>query len=513
MGTYPTGEPSSGKVCTPADALAADARLVEGLRRVVQGDVWEGVPLASAVHWFVTILRRHGKLTPAQCRPGAALADLAQALAQPHSWLPAFKGRASCAPAQGRDRIWIPAGGHQDRSVRLWEPPARALGAGACLVVAVGRSQRNHLPSGLPYVILNEQPAAWLATRQWVLARLGRWLRELAGLCAEMGFAAAARWRLAAQLVAQVGKVGQVLRLQQRYSPRAAVVNWDRAPVGAALCAVLASRGIPTFTLVHGAFGAQNHVAFLPLAAQYVLTWGEVQAGLLRRAGVPAERLIPVGVCDPRPTRELFDPAERDRRLAQLGAAPGQPVVVVGLTCLPASERPLWAKVLTELHHRLPGPVILARLHPSNRREDFAGLLEESPRLRLVDDRMISARDTLALADAVVVDSSSFGFDALQRGIPVVVLEPPDGSGYLSVMLEATEAGAALYARDTGELVAHLRTLLTDAVVRGRLLERARAFEARYVHAYGQEALDRLKAVIEGVLSEARKPERRGGSG
>lgn len=496
-----------------ASAVAADARLVKGLQRVVQGDAWEGVPLASAVHWFVNILRRHGKLTPAQCRPRAALAELALALAHPRPWLYALQRRTPLAAAQGRNRIWVPAGGHQDRTVRLWEPPARALGPTECLVVAVGRSQRNRLPSGLPYVILNEQPAAWLATRRWVLARLGRWLRELAGLCAEMGFAPAARWRLAAQLVAQVGKVGQVLRLQQRYSPRAAVVDWDRAPVGAALCAVLASRGIPTFTLVHGAFGAQNHAAFLPLAAQYVLTWGDVQADLLRRAGVPAERLIPVGVFDPRPTREPLDSTERDRRLAQLGAAPGQPVVVVGLTCLPVSERPLWAKVLTELHHRLPGPVILARLHPSNRREQFAGLLEESPRLRLVDDRMISARDTLALADAVVVDSSSFGFDALQRGIPVAVLEPPDGSGYLSVMLEAAEAGAALYARDNGELAAHLRTLLTDAAVRGRLLERARAFEVRYVHAYGQDALDRLKTVLDAVLSEARKPGQRGGSG
>lgn len=485
-------------------AIAADARLVEGLQRVVAADSWAGVPFAAAVHWFFTILRRHGKLAPAQCPAGRAWAELAWALAHPRPWLHALSRRPPRDPASLWGRVWVPAGGQQDRSLRVWEPLARALGPEECLVVAVGRSQRPHLPPELPHVILQEQPAAWLATRRWLLARLGRWLRGLAALCADMGFAPAARWRLAAHLVEQAGKLAPVLHLQARVQPRAVVVNWDRDPVGAALCAVLASRGVPTFTLVHGAFGSQNRAGFLPLAARYVLTWGEVQSDLLRQAGVPAERLIPVGVFEPRPVRRRLDPTARNRRLAELGADPGLPVVVVGLTCLPAAERPLWARLLNELRHRLPGHVILARLHPSNPRAHFAGLLEESPRLRLVDDRTLRAKETLELADEVVVDSSSFGFDALQHQIPVVVIEPPDGSGYLSIMLEATEAGAALYARDPAELAAHLTTLQTNAAARGQLLDRAGAFEARYVCAYGQDALNRVKAALESVA--ARKP-------
>ncbi len=233
-----------------------------------------------------------------------------------------------------------------------------------------------------------------------------------------------------------------------------------------------------------------------------MLTWGEVQSALLREAGVPAERIIPVGVFEPRPASPSLEPAARAQRLTALQARADRPVVVVGLTCLNAAGRALWGRVLQELAGRLTDQVVLARLHPSNTRASFAGLVEESPTFRLVDDRMMSATETLEVADAVVVDSSSFGFDALQRGLPVVTLEPPDGSRYFSLQWEAMQAGASLYARDAEHLAAHLVRLRDDAGFRAALLARARAFEARYVCAYGAEALARARAAIEGGIEE-----------
>ncbi len=487
-------------------ALAADVRLVEGLRQVVAEGRYDGVPVSQIVHSFFAILRRHGRLTAPGCRPLLALAELALALAHPQGMLAALPGRLPLDIARWQGRILIAAGGEQERSRRLWQPLAGAFGPAEGLLVAGGRSQLRHLPAGLPAVVLSDFPPAWLATRRWLLARLGRWLRGLAEVCADCGFAPAARWRLAAQLVHQTGKIATALGLCERLKPRALVVNWDRNPIGSVLCAALSSRGVPTFTLVHGAFGAQNQGGFLPLGARFVLTWGDIHTELLRGAGVPAERLIPVGVFEPRPVRRRLDDAGRAARLEQLGADPGKPVVVVGLTCLAASERRVWADILGELANRLPEFVVLGRLHPSNSRASFAELLQENSRLRLVDDRLLNAKQTLELADLVVVDSSSFGFDAIQHEIPVLVLEPPDGSGYFSLMREAMAAGAALYARDVGQLAAQVESLWNDPALRQRQLERARAFEARYVCAYGQEALARVRAAIESVLAETRKP-------
>lgn len=503
-------EPGPPSACPPprpqsATGLEWEYDFVEAVRRVVADDVFRGVPLGLTVHSFLVLLHRHGKLKEPACRPAGALAELALALAHGRGIASRLRHGARRLSPGLEGRILIAGLGEQDRSRRLWQPIAGALGPAEGLLVAGGRSQLRHLPADRPVVVLSDFPPAWLATRRWLLARLGRWLRGLAEVCADFGFTPAARWRLAAQLVHQTGKIAHALSLCERLKPRALVVNWDRNPIGSALCAALSARGVPTFTLVHGAFGVQNRGGFLPLGARYVLTWGDIQAELLRDAGVPAERLIPVGVFEPRPVRRRLDEAGRARRLEQLGADPGKPVLVVGLTCLTAGERRVWADILSELANRLPGFVVLGRLHPSNSRASFADLLQENSRLRLVDDRLLSAKHTLELADVVVVDSSSFGFDAIQHEIPVVVLEPPDGAGYFSVMREAMAAGAALHARDAGQLAARVESLWKDPALRQHLLERARAFEARYVCAYGQEALDRAKAAIDSVCNAVPK--------
>ncbi len=303
--------------------------------------------------------------------------------------------------------------------------------------------------------------------------------------------------------MSQVNRLGGILALERHLQPRALVVPWDREPLSAVLCAALGARGVPTVSFVHGAFGVQNHRSFLPLGARYLFTWGEVQNELLQAAGVAPERLLPVGVFEPRPARQVLSSGERAGRLAELGLETGRPVVLVGLTCLTERDRPVWARLLQELSARLPGAVVAARLHPSNSRAQFADLLPQSPRLRVVDDRQLSAAQSLALADAVLVDSSSFGFDAVQRALPVVVLRPPDGSGLLTVMREVALAGAAAFARDVAEAAGALERLLTDPAEQAALVARAEAFTRRYVCAYGQEALARALEALERIARPA----------
>lgn len=493
---------SAGTVLEPPPVLPArveslewERRYIERIRQVVGDEDFRGVPLHLTVHSFLVLLLRRGHLKGPGCTPGGAALALARALAHPHGWW----GVRRPAPRQWArlQRRVLVAGLHpQDRLRRWWQSLAEALGPDRCLLLAAGRSLLNQPPLELPRLAVTDFPAAWLATRVWVVRRLPRWLSGLRAVCAELGFDPPARWRLAADLVSQVNRLGSILALDKHLQPRALVVPWDREPFSAALCAALGTRGVPTVTFVHGAFGVQNHGGFLPLGARYLFTWGEVQNELLGAAGVARERLLPVGVLDPRPVRRAPAPSERAARLGELGLEADKPVVLVGLTCLTERDRPVWARLLQGLSAQLTGAVVLARLHPSNSRAHFADLLPGTPRLQVVDDRQLSAAQSLDLADAVLVDSSSFGLDAIQRRIPVVALWPPDGSGLLTVMREAVMAGAALFARDVAEAAQVLACLLTDATARASVAERAEAFTNRYVCAYGPEAVSRALAAL-----------------
>ena len=476
--------------------LERERRFVEAVRRVVADDVFRGVPVALAVHSNLCLLHRHGKLKSPACKPASALSALLRALAHPRGWPGLRKPPARRDLVRWQGRVLV-AGLHpHDHWRRLWQTLAEALGPERCLLVAAGRSLLKQPPHELPRVAVTDFPPDWWPTRAWVLRRLNRWLRGLRAVCAEFEFDPAARWRLAAELVSQVNRLAALLHLQESLRPRSAMVVWDRWSDGADLCAALGVRGVPTFTCVHGAFGRQNRDWFTPLAAKYVFTWGEIQTELLRDAGVPAERLLPVGVFAPRPTRRALPGEERAERLRLLGLATDKPLLVVGLTCPTAGLFPVWAGILQELDRRLPRFAILARLHPSNRRQSFASLLEEHPRLRLADDRDLTCAQTLELADAVLVDSSSFGFDALQLHLPVVVLAPPDGSGLLTVLREALLAGAALPARDVAAAAGVLERLFADPALRRDQVVRAAAFVDRYVCAFGSEALARATAAL-----------------
>jgi hypothetical protein len=81
----------------------------------------------------------------------------------------------------------------------------------------------------------------------------------------------------------------------------------------------------------------------------------------------------------------------------------------------------------------------------------------------------------------------------------VVVLEPPDSSGLLAVMLEAVRAGAALPARDIADAAASLKRILGETALPAQLTARARAFVDRYVCAFGQDAVARAKAALERI--------------
>jgi hypothetical protein len=476
--------------------LEWEHRFVEAVRQTVADDVFQGVPVALTVHSFLVLLHRHRKLKGPGCRPASALSALLRALAHPQGWVGVRKPPAAKDLARWQDRVLVAGLNPQDRSRRLWQTLAEALGPERCLLVAAGRSLLKQPPHELPRVAATDFPPDWWATRAWVLARLNRWLRGLKAVCAEFEFDPAARWRLAAELVSQVNRLAALLHMQESLRPRSAVVMWDREPHGAALCAALGVRGVPTFTCVHGAFGRQNRDAFTPLAARYVFTWGEIQTELLRQAGVSADRLLAVGVFAPRPTLRTLSIEERTERLRSLGLATEKPLLVVGLTCLTAGLFPVWAGILQELDRRLTGFAILARLHPSNRKKSFAGLLEEHSRLRLADERDLSCAQTLDLADTVLVDSSSFGFDALQLLLPVVVLAPPDGSGLLAVLREALLDRAALPARDVAAAAGVLERLFADPNQRREQAARAAAFVDRYIRAYGSEALARASAAL-----------------
>ena len=106
------------------------------------------------------------------------------------------------------------------------------------------------------------------------------------------------------------------------------------------------------------------------------------------------------------------------------------------------------------------------RLHPSEKLEAYAPLIEQYPAVKVLANDSLTLDEAIAAADAVVVHSSGFGSDALINGCPVIVLDAigqPLGHG-----ADLIRYGGCAGPRTADEFAAAVRALLFDEAAPGR---------------------------------------------
>lgn len=242
-----------------------------------------------------------------------------------------------------------------------------------------------------------------------------------------------------------------------RGTTRLVLVDFDRPAYSAPWVHAAKAAGITTATLVHG---VPNEWNYLPVMADHVLVWGEVQERWLRDHGVGAGIHI-VGRPD-------------------IGHAPLQesptPRLVVSHSAesLSAAEvRRVRARIVRA---RDQGMEVLLRLHPSLPVDRMG---DDWQRVAEAVDRVVSGSSSLSedlgCGDVVVAITSSSVMDALAMGVRAEVLADPE------------------------------RPLPADLEVLARAGKHDLGVEpARHVAAVGPDAAQRIRAWVDGVVGSAR---------
>lgn len=235
------------------------------------------------------------------------------------------------------------------------------------------------------------------------------------------------------------------------------LVDFDRAAYAAPWIHGAKTAGIATATLVHG---VPNEWNYLPVMADHVLVWGEVQAAWLRSHSTSAGIHI-VG----RP--DVMHGPLPERTPAQL---------VVSHSAERLSDGEIRrVRVRIDLA-RTQGMEVVLRLHPSvpedQLGDDWRSVAEAADR---VVSGITSLSDGLGSDDVVVAISSSAVMDALARGVRAEVLADPERQ--LPVDLE----------------------VLAGAGERGDDVD-----PARHVAFIGVDAAERIRAWIDRMLGVVR---------
>jgi hypothetical protein len=472
-----------------------ERRLVRAIQRLTERDELDGIPLASVLGAEFTTYWWAGYLTDRALASSSAWLQLAyqiwgRAVQEP------FKPKSTAiATRVSQQRIAIEVDGTDPKVSGFWYPVAKLLGPGKCILVLRSRRLAAAIPEGFTAVAADDVRVQWSPHRHWVRKRLGRWKEGLRKISTEHRLAPSAPVCLLALLVSQVYRLAQAKALARSLGPRAFLSTWDHGSLAGPLCAVLSRQGVPTFTMIHGAIGLESMEEFAPLVADTVLVWGDYQRGLFTGAGVAASRIRRVGL--QRMKRPLASRSESSP-VSDGGQAldTGLRVILVGFTVLRTTDRAIWIDAVKRLVMSMPDSRFILRLHPSSKAPEYVPHFMNVPRVEVQEARQVSLEDVLAESDAVVVDSSTLGFDALLQGKLVAVLDPYPTPKVQDVMRDALEWEAAIYSKTPLGLAQVLKEYSQDQERRAKLLQKAKAFSGHYVSAYGEEAARRIVEVI-----------------
>jgi hypothetical protein len=290
-------------------------------------------------------------------------------------------------------------------------------------------------------------------------------------------------------------------RVLDAHRPAAVVITSDRRMAEQALARAARARGIPTLLYWGGAILGRDREDLFD-AADRLLVFGEHIRDALVQRGIDESRVVIMG--DPRAdaVRRLPRAGVRAAVVAELGLVPDRPVLVLVSKyesfIFSAAEKEAFYLTVRDAMRELGDVNLVVKAHPN---EDRAALEERLAawgwRRATVTQRFDIFR-LFRAADVALMVTSMAGTEAMDMQCPVVAVQTPgknfEGQGmppYVSERaVELVEAG------DVAGLTRTLRRLLTDAGAHAELVERGRAFVARYGRPMDRPLGQRLDALV-----------------
>jgi hypothetical protein len=405
-----------------------------------------------------------------------------------------------------KSRILLTCSGTSRRLIDLVVPVAQHLGFERCVVLCPSSETAALLPEGICSLVL-DRITGRCDHRAWHQEFMSLWIKlrpALKRMMLELNLPRGVYDRIAAAVVIGTQRITRSESILRRSGVAAVLSDHDRSYLWAPL--VLSARvlGLPTFTLMHGTFGAQC-AGYYPLLADKIFCWGSLQREMLISAGAEADRMIVAGC--PRLTRELALSSKEAK--AKSGLDPEKLMVMLATAPYRLDLRHQLVEVFCLAVQRVKMCTAVVRLHSSEKLEHYAEIALRFPAVRFMLNDESSVDDALAAADVVVVHSSGFGSDALVKGRLTVILDAIDlplGHGQ-----ELIDYAGCLRATSSENLTEILSRLLRDEEERYRLRQSAEQYVQRFCAYFGEDSAHRIASrVLQAISTPAEREQTMG---
>jgi len=294
-----------------------------------------------------------------------------------------------------------------------------------------------------------------------------------------------------------VGIINGVCRLFETQPVAAVLLGATNEAAGRALAIMASRRRIPSIVMQHGVIGREE--GFLPVYASRLAVHGYHEQEWYEGKGV-SKKLVHVAG---HPRFDIFTTKQTKPRaevLALAGVDPGKKTVLVVTNQI--RDIAAWKSYIEELM-KYPDVNVLIKPHRNEIKTDSLGdyiaLSKRYSRVKLIVDNEIKMNDLLQSMDAVAVELTTVGLEAMLCGVPVLCLRKTDYSAmnhnyYYERMGEFVGTDSVHIAKKT-------YAVLRSTDTRNRNLAQIKAFlRHAYPVSLGGEALSRLISRLTGKV-------------
>ena len=258
------------------------------------------------------------------------------------------------------------------------------------------------------------------------------------------------------------------------------ITEYDRGRLAAPLVLNAKSLNIPVITFVHGALEKFPSYGFTPILADQACCWGELHVQQFIQHGESIDKLEIVG------NHSLPDQKKDTSIIPKF-----ENVLVATNPVSPVLKRDFIELVRAAIGdcHNLKFHL---RIHPAEEASFYIRDLETYSNFELTT---LSKEDALSTNDIIIVGDSSFAYDAVLAHKLVIAVCLPGQE--LSTITELIESGCIKLVYSQSDLKTAITHFIERPEVRQSLLTAVETFANRYVLYRGEDAVSRLKTLIE----------------
>jgi phosphohistidine swiveling domain-containing protein len=268
-----------------------------------------------------------------------------------------------------------------------------------------------------------------------------------------------------------------------KYNPRAYLTIWDWYALGSAAVNTFKSYKIPTFTFIHGAAGKEALKEFLPLNADYILSWGKHNTKSLIELGLHHSQILEVGCPRMHQNSSYYVEMEQvDKR-----------IIMVLLTAI---LDPCFINDIIKINNKYENIFnIHVRLHPSTAISDI-DLRLKSANITIITKNDETLEQSLDKAFAIVLDTSSAGFDAVNMDKPVFVIDSSPVKRNQDIMDDIIKFEAAVFSDSLEDFSINFESFLNDASFQSQLAKNRKLFSSNFIAAYSDDSAKLISKAI-----------------